>query len=83
MAENRKTTSKPISNSAKDLAGNARAARPVLRLKNRGGAPKGNRNAWKTGVHSAPIRDLFARIRAHRRKIAAVLSRMNDHAASP
>ena len=28
------------------------------------GAPVGNRRAWKTGVHSAPVRDMRRRIRA-------------------
>ena len=42
----------------------------MLRVKNRGGAPKGNRNALKTGVHSRELcawrakkRDLLLRVK--------------------
>jgi hypothetical protein len=48
--------------------------RPVLRVKNRGGAPKGNRNAWKTGAHAAPVRDWLARARAWRRRVEGTLA---------
>jgi hypothetical protein len=48
--------------------------RPVLRTKNRGGAPKGNRNALKTGRHVAQVRALRAKahfiIRQTRQAIA-------------
>ena len=35
--------------------------RPVLRPKNLGGAPLGNRNAFKTGVHTRAMQELRAR----------------------
>ena len=37
--------------------------RPVLRRKNRGGAPKGNRNALKTGLHTSECRARRAKVR--------------------
>jgi hypothetical protein len=37
--------------------------RPVLRTKNRGGAPKGNRNASKTGLHTNESRARRAAVR--------------------
>jgi hypothetical protein len=49
--------------------------RPISRSKNRGGAPKGNRNALKTGRHTANLRALRAKahfiIRRARQAIAA------------
>jgi hypothetical protein len=46
---------------------------PVPQAKSRGGAPKGNRNACKTGLHRAELRDLRRRIAAfHRRARAAI-----------
>ena len=49
--------------------------RPVLRIKNRGGAPKGNCNALKTGRHVVQVRALRAKarffIRQARQAIAA------------
>jgi len=42
---------------------NGLSKRPVLRTKNRGGAPKGNRNAFKTGRHVAEVRALKATAR--------------------
>jgi uncharacterized protein YjcR len=49
--------------------------RPILRIKNRGGAPKGNRNALKTGRHVAQVRALRAKasliIRQARQALAA------------
>jgi hypothetical protein len=52
---------------------NRNPGRPLLRAKNKGGAPKGNRNAFKTGVHTAEARALRARIRAWHRRAAALL----------
>jgi hypothetical protein len=37
--------------------------RPVLGIKNRGGAPKGNRNALKTGLHTGECRARRAKVR--------------------
>ena len=37
--------------------------RQKLRLKNRGGAPKGNRNTFKTGRHVAEVRALRTKAR--------------------
>ncbi|HEY5337876.1 MAG TPA: hypothetical protein VIJ85_06715 [Rhizomicrobium sp.] len=36
--------------------------RPKLARKNKGGAPKGNRNALTSGFHTAPARDFRSRI---------------------
>jgi uncharacterized protein YjcR len=47
----------------------------MMRIKCRGGAPKGNRNALKTGRHAAQVRALRAKahfiIRQARQAIAA------------
>ncbi len=69
MPKNRKTTSKPKSSTRNDLATHAAPASPVLRLKNRGGAPKGNRNAWKTGRHCGELKQLRAKVRDLRARI--------------
>ena len=37
--------------------------RPILRVKNRGGAPKGNRNALKAGMHTKDRRAWRAKLR--------------------
>ena len=54
--------------------------RPVLRTKSRGGAPTGNSNALKWGVHTAESRARRARVRtfvAHARQtIAQALSEL-------
>jgi hypothetical protein len=41
------------------------------------GAPRGNRNAWKTGLHSAPMRALRkeARLRLQKIKAAVAMAR--------
>jgi uncharacterized protein YjcR len=57
------------------------AKKPVLRAKNRGGAPFGNRNAWKTGAHSKPNRDLFAQIRAFKRHVRSTLAKIDAELA--
>jgi hypothetical protein len=36
--------------------------RPTLRLKNRGGAPKANQNAWKNGLHTGECRARRAKV---------------------
>lgn len=82
MGENRKTTSKAKSNPVKHLAEITPPGRPVLRLKNRGGAPKGNRNAWKTGRHCGELKQLRARVRELRARIAATLAQANVLIAS-
>jgi hypothetical protein len=38
--------------------------KPILRIENRGGAPKGNRNALKTGLHTNESRARRAAVRA-------------------
>ena len=38
------------------------------------GAPRGNRNAWKTGLHSAPMRALAKDTRLQLQKIKAALA---------
>jgi len=37
---------------------------PKLRRKNKGGAPKGNRNAFKNGMYAAPMKEMRRRVRA-------------------
>jgi hypothetical protein len=44
-------------------------ARPVLRIKNRGGAPRGNRNALKHGQYTA---ESLAQWRAAKKEFAAM-----------
>lgn len=66
-----KTTSRQKCNEMRELAKN----RPILRRKNRGGAPKSNRNALKTGRHVAQLRALRAKahlIELHARKAIAL-----------
>lgn len=38
------------------------------------GAPVGNRNAWKTGAHSAPVRDWRKRVADWRRRVRAAVA---------
>jgi two-component sensor histidine kinase len=51
--------------------------RPELQTKNRGGAPKANRNAFKTGRHTADRRAFWARIRALKRRVKNTLAEVN------
>jgi len=80
MCENRKTTSGPKASAAKDLTKTAatKAARPILKAKNRGGAPKGNANALKTGFYTAERKDLWRRVRAFRHRVEDVLAALKD-----
>lgn len=48
--------------------------RPVLRVKNRGGAPKGNSNALKHGLTTAVCRARRADVRARVRHAKAVIA---------
>jgi len=57
------------------------ANRPVLKAKNQGGAPKGNRNAFKTGAHTAEIRELFARVAAFKRRVKATFAAVDAQRA--
>ena len=57
------------------------AKRPVLRVKNRGGAPKGNRNAFKTGAHTREIRELFARVADLKRRMKAAIAAVEEEMA--
>jgi len=52
---------------------NGKKQRPVLRLKNRGGAPRGNRNALKNGYYTKPM--LEERRKFHR-EICELILRM-------
>ena len=72
----RKTTSRRKCNRMSTLV-----KRPVLRLKNRGGAPKGNRNALKTGGHTREVRELFARIAAFKRRVKAAVAAAEEEMA--
>ncbi len=46
--------------------------------RHRRGPPKGNTNALKTGLHTAEMKDLRRRLRAWRRRAAAVTAAGND-----
>jgi hypothetical protein len=92
MVENGKTTFRPKSNTSNDLAESApkplpaKPARPFLKTKNRGGAPKGNANAFKSGFYTGESKDLRRRVRAFRRHIDTVLAavkaeHLNGHGA--
>jgi uncharacterized protein YjcR len=69
VSETLKSTSKRNRNEMNGLA-----KHPPIRRKNRGGAPKGNRNAWKTGAHSQEARALFSRIAAFKRRVRTTLA---------
>ena len=56
--------------------------RTELQTKNRGGAPKGNRNALKTGVHSREMRARWAYVRALKRRVKQTLAEINVQLAS-
>lgn len=77
MGENRKTTSGRKSSTSNDLAETA-VPRPVLKTKNRGGAPKGNANAFRSGFYTGQSKDLRRRVRALRHHIDAVLAALKD-----
>src|SRR5665213_4181655 len=64
--KNRQTTSRQKASGNNDLN---KSAQPVLRVKNRGGAPKGNRNALKHGLRSAALIAFRRRIRLHIAKV--------------
>ncbi|MDE2111452.1 MAG: hypothetical protein KGJ79_09945 [Alphaproteobacteria bacterium] len=51
--------------------------RPVLRRKKKGGAPKGNRNAFKTGAHTAEVRALQRRVRDLKLRCRLVLAQFD------
>lgn len=53
-------------------------ARPALRLKKRPGAPKGNSNALKTGLHTAETRDLRRRLTLFHRRVKAAVAHAGD-----
>ncbi len=82
MHENRKTTSGPKLNNSKGLATAAKIKRPVLKAKSRGGAPKGNANAFKTGFYTAQSKDLRRRVRVFRHRVDAVLAALKEGALS-
>lgn len=74
MAQNAKTTSGRKSSHSKGLYRNPQGRH--ARAKPRGGAPKGNRNAWKTGLYSGDIKALRRRIRAFRARVRAAVERV-------
>lgn len=78
MRENRKTTS-----GAKSFENNVGADERVsVRVKNKGGAPKGNCNALKHGRTTAEMLGLRRRIRAHRR-YCRMMVRMVEEGLKP
>ena len=52
----------------------AKIGLPVPPVKSKGGAPKGNRNALKTGRHTAEIRALRHRLADFRRRAKAAIA---------
>src|SRR5690348_8789922 len=54
--------------------GRANAARPRLRLKSKGGAPRGNRNAQKSGCHTRAFREFNRALRFYVRLVKAQLA---------
>jgi hypothetical protein len=52
--------------------------RPILQIKNRGGAPKGNRNALKTGMHTKERRAWRAEVRGVLLRAKLVLAQVDD-----
>jgi uncharacterized protein YjcR len=52
--------------------------KPEIRTKNRGGAPKGNRNALKTGAHTAAMRVRMASWHAVLRRAKQTLAEVKD-----
>ena len=61
--------------------GNSRLAKiglPKPRVKKRPGAPKSNCNAFKTGLHTAELRDLRRRIAAFHRRAKAAIAHAED-----
>ena len=56
--------------------------RSELRTKNRGGPPKGNRNALKTGAHTKRWRDWRARVRDLKRRVKRTLAEVDAQLAS-
>lgn len=89
MSENGKTTSSPKVRSVNGLAdsapksGERKSQRPVLKRKARGGAPKGNSNAWKSGFYTEEHKDLRRRVRAFRHHVDAVLASIKAAQLSP
>jgi len=55
---------------------------PVLRTKNRGGAPKGNRNALKTGAHGKERQALRAKQRDWQLRVNLVLAQVDAELAT-
>ena len=51
--------------------------RPLLRTKNRGGAPKANRNALKTGAHTRERRAWRAKQRDWKLRVKLVLAQVD------
>jgi hypothetical protein len=49
-------------------------ARPTLRVKNRGGAPKANRNALKAGLYTGEMRARDAAVRLRVRQARAAIA---------
>jgi hypothetical protein len=67
-----KTTSGGFSNRISRLA--VPTARPRLRVKSKGGAPRGNRNAHKSGCHTAAFREFSRALALYARMLKAELA---------
>jgi hypothetical protein len=67
-----KTTSGRFSSGISSLAGPP--TRPVLRAKSKGGAPRGNRNAQKSGCHTAAFREFKRALALYVRTLKAQLA---------
>lgn len=74
MGQNGKTikSGKPHGNSSL-----AKIGVPVFRAKTRPGAPKGNKNALRTGLHTAEMRDLRRRVADLRRRARSAIANVD------
>jgi hypothetical protein len=63
----------------------AKTSQSRLRVKSKGGAPKGNRNAWKHGHCSAPVlaerRAFRARVAEFHGRVARILAQVDEQVA--
>lgn len=67
-----KTTSNRLSREISGLA--ARVRRPTLKIKPKGGAPRDNRNARKSGCHTSEFREFRQALSRYRRDMEAPLA---------
>jgi hypothetical protein len=78
MAQNPNSTSSTISFETSGLAKKTKIRPPPLALKKKGGAPKGNQNGFKTGLHTAAYRAHRAEVRAFLQRVRLTLAAVED-----